>query len=75
MKLDGAKLLIDEALGVSPSNETGHTSSGPSRSTQSGSVLKLSSQKGKMSVMIVLLSSNLDCPAKCHVQISKQIYC
>ena len=47
IKLDGAKLLIDEALGVSPSNQACYDTSDPSASSQPSSVLKLSKQKGK----------------------------
>lgn len=48
VKLDGAKLLIDGALGISPSSKTINVDSGPSHTSQhSSSVLKLSSQKGE----------------------------
>jgi len=48
VKLDEANLLIDEALGLSPSSQTSHhANSGPSHSSHTGNVLKLSSQKGE----------------------------
>ena len=48
IKLDGTKLLLDEAFGVSSPNEAKqHINSGPSHSNESGTVLKLASQKGK----------------------------
>ncbi|XP_078373827.1 uncharacterized protein LOC144657354 [Oculina patagonica] len=46
IKLDGAKLLIDEALGISPSNQTSHAStSAPSNTSQPSSMLKLNAAK------------------------------
>lgn len=48
IKLDGAKLLIDEALGILPSNQTSHATSASSNTSQASSVLKLNTQKGKM---------------------------
>ncbi|XP_068694359.1 uncharacterized protein [Montipora foliosa] len=48
IKLDGTKLLLDEAFGVSSPNEAKqHVNSGPSHSNESGTVLKLASQKGE----------------------------
>jgi len=46
IKLDGAKLLIDEALGILPSNQTSHATSTSSKTSQPSSVLKLNTQKG-----------------------------
>lgn len=54
--LNGAKLLIDEALGISvPSNQTSHATSSTSHTSQPGGTsqpsgfLKLNTQKGMYS--------------------------
>ena len=48
VKLDGTKLLIDEVLGIAPSDKTNHLGSGPgSDSSQASNILMLNSQKGK----------------------------
>ena len=47
VKLDGTKLLIDEVLGIPPSDKESHVGNGPSDSSQTSNVLKLNSQKGK----------------------------
>ena len=52
IKLDGAKLLIDEALGILPSNQTNHAASTSPNTSQPSSVLKLNTQKGKVSFSI-----------------------
>ena len=52
IKLDGAKLLIDEALGILPSNQTSHATSASSSTSQPSSVLKLNTQKGKLLISI-----------------------
>lgn len=45
VKLDGAKLLIDEALGTSPSSQALPVTGNPSSVSQPSSVLKLNKQK------------------------------
>lgn len=47
IQLDGTKLLIEEALGISAPIQTSQVSSGPSHSSKTSNLLKLSSQKGQ----------------------------
>ena len=48
IKLDGTKLLLDEAFGVSSANEARkHDVSGSLHTNDKSTVLKLNSQKGK----------------------------